>query len=88
MHKKLLTVITCSLLAPGFLFSQSIPFVNMTSLIQSSNFYSGNSIGVCDMNGDKKDDIVRTDNSNMTVCYWQSGGNFIDSTYTYALSAP
>jgi hypothetical protein len=79
--------IACTVAAPGLLSAQ-IPFVDATSLIQSPNFFSGNSIGVCDMNGDKKDDIVRTDNDDMTICYWQSGGNFIDSTYTYALSDP
>ncbi len=40
------------------------------------------------MNGDFKDDIVRTDNTDMSVCTWQLAGNFVQQTYTYNLSSP
>ncbi len=90
MNKNLLKkiAVACTLAAPGLLSAQTISFSDQSSLIQSANFMSGNAIGVCDMNGDKKDDIVRTNNSDMTICYQQSNGTFLDSTYTYALSAP
>lgn len=39
--------------------SAQITFSNQTTLLPTQAFYSGNSIGVCDMNNDGKDDIVR-----------------------------
>jgi len=90
MHKTLLSrLITGTIiLAPGLLLAQTIHFSDQTSLLPNNTYSSGNSIGVCDMNGDKKDDIVRSDNSNMSICTWQSTGNFIENTHVYALSAP
>lgn len=35
------------------------PFSDQTALLPQQNFHSGNAVGVCDMNGDFKDDIVR-----------------------------
>jgi hypothetical protein len=36
-----------------------IAFTDQTALIPTSLFYSGNAVGVCDLNGDGKDDIIR-----------------------------
>ncbi len=81
-------MIGCTILAPGVVSSQ-IAFVDQTAaLLPNATFSSGNSIAVCDMNGDKKDDIVRTDNADMSILTWQAAGNFISNTYTYALSSP
>lgn len=90
MNKNLLSqfIFGCVVLAPGMLFAQAFTFSNQTSLLPTSTFSSGNSIGVCDMNNDKKDDIVRTNNSNMNICTWQSNGSFDTATHTFSLSSP
>jgi hypothetical protein len=80
--------VACTLATPALLMAQSIPFTNGTNLLPTATYSSGNSIGFCDMNGDKRDDIVRSDNTTMSVCYWQAAGNFLESTYTYNLSSP
>lgn len=45
---------------PASMAAQTItPFIDQTSLLPMQPFFSGNAVGVCDMNGDFKDDIVR-----------------------------
>lgn len=79
-------------LAPGMLpvlLSAQLHFTNQTSLLPSTTYSSGNSIGVCDMNNDGIDDIVRSDNDTMNVAYQGSpNGAFTATDYPYALSAP
>ena len=76
------------LAAPAMLVAQSIPFTNQTALLPTATYSSGNSIAVCDMDGDHHDDIVRSDNTTMSICTWQGSGSFIENTYTYNLSSP
>jgi hypothetical protein len=84
--KKLLPTL---LVATGFIFTQ-LPaqisiFSNQTALLPTTTYSSGNSIGVVDMNGDFKDDIVRTDNTSMSVCYQTTpNGNFTETNYNYS----
>lgn len=66
-----------------------IPFTNQTSLLTTTSYSSGNSIAVCDMNNDKKDDIVRSDNTTMAIQFQgNANGAFTGGTYTYNLSNP
>jgi hypothetical protein len=72
-------------------FAQTqIPFSNQTALLPTVNVYSGNSIGVCDMNNDGKDDIVRAQlNQTMIVSYQQSpNGNFTEQSYPGYIDDP
>jgi len=82
------TLAVSLVLSSGAAFAQSIPFLDQTSLLPTTTYHSGNAIGVCDMNGDKKDDIVRSDNTTMSVCTWQASGNFLENTYAYNLNGP
>lgn len=69
MIKKLQTgcfIFAAVALLPVSVLAQTIPFTNQTALLPSSVFSSGNAIGVCDMNNDGKDDIVR-DSANMRL---------------------
>jgi hypothetical protein len=88
--KKFLLI--AGILLTGILPSQTpqIPFTNQTTLLPSSVVHSGNSIGVCDMNGDGKDDIIRADNnSTMLIDYQQaSNANFTESAFANYLDDP
>lgn len=90
MNKTLLKkiAVASSIVMPGLMIAQSIPFTNQTNLLPSTTYSSGNAIGVCDMDGDHHDDIVRSDNTTMSICTWQGSGNFVENTYTYNLSSP
>ncbi len=91
MKQMLLRSLTLGL-AGGLAMSasaQSIPFVNQTSLLTNTSYSSGNAIGVVDMNNDKKDDIVRSDNTTMEIQYQgNANGAFTSGQYTYNLSSP
>lgn len=91
MKQMLLRSLTLGL-AGGLALSanaQSIPFVNQTSLLTTTSYSSGNAIGVVDMNNDKKDDIVRSDNTTMDIQYQgNANGAFTSGQYTYNLSGP
>lgn len=91
MKQMLLRSLTLGL-AGGLALSanaQSIPFVNQTSLLTTTSYSSGNAIGVVDMNNDKKDDIVRSDNTTMEIQYQgNANGAFTSGQYPYNLSAP
>lgn len=81
--------IACVVAAPGLLLAQSIPFINQTSLLTTTTYSSGNAVGVCDMNNDKLDDIVRSENTTMEIQYQgASNGAFTSQQYTYNLSGP
>ncbi|TND08735.1 MAG: ASPIC/UnbV domain-containing protein [Bacteroidetes bacterium] len=85
--KKVLAFV--ALLPAAFTFAQQIPFTNQTSLLPSTTYRSGNAIGVVDMNNDKKDDIVRSNNTTMSICTQNApNANFTEATHTYNLSSP
>jgi ASPIC and UnbV/FG-GAP-like repeat/Secretion system C-terminal sorting domain len=88
--KKRLLITALSGLIPAFSFAQAtMYFSDQTALFPSTTYSSGNSIGVCDMNNDGKDDVVRSENITMSVVYQgASNGAFTEGTYTYPLSSP
>ncbi|MEO5641679.1 MAG: FG-GAP-like repeat-containing protein [Bacteroidia bacterium] len=69
------------LLITGMLSAQQIPFVNKTMLLPSAVFHSGNAIGVCDMNNDGKDDIIRASQNTTQFIDYQQAPN---DTFTEA----
>ena len=79
-----------ALLATGILSAQQIPFVNSTSLLPSIFFHSGNSIAVCDMNNDGKDDIVRADYNATQFIEYQGAANdtFTEANFTGVIGDP
>ncbi|HLG03798.1 MAG TPA: VCBS repeat-containing protein, partial [Bacteroidia bacterium] len=83
MKKQLLSILAAS----AFLSSmaQIATFSNQTALLPTTTYSSGNSIAVCDMNGDFKDDIVRTDNTDMSICYQGiPNGAFTETVFPYS----
>jgi hypothetical protein len=58
-----------------------IPFTNQTTLLPTSTFHSGNAVGVCDMNADGKDDIVRASGNSVMFIDYQNAPN---ATFTEA----
>jgi hypothetical protein len=78
------------MLTSGMLFAQQIPFVNQTMLLTSAVVHGGNSIAVCDMNNDGKDDIVRAElNSTMLIDYQQAPNtNFTETAFANFLDDP
>jgi hypothetical protein len=61
-----------------------ITFSDQSTLLPTTNFHSGNGIGVCDMNNDDKDDIVRASNNATQYVEFQNAPN---ATFT-ELSSP
>lgn len=60
-----------------------IPFTDMTHLLPTPSFYSGNAIGIADMNGDKRDDIVRAlNNTYLFIDYQQNNGTFTETDFS------
>lgn len=84
MQKKLHSAIFALVLAPVAMMAQvPITFTNQTSLLPSVNFSSGNAVGVCDMNNDGLDDIVRDSvNKKMFIDFQQPNGSFTEISYT------
>lgn len=69
-----------------FLFSivcfGQVTFTNASTSLTNSTLKSGVAIGVCDMNGDQLDDIIRLSNaSDLQIEYQQASGMF--SNYTF-----
>jgi hypothetical protein len=83
MNKKLHLLLSAAVLFPLLISSQNISFVNQSSLLPTSTFYSGNAVAVVDMNGDGKDDIVRDSaNKKMYIEYQQvPNGNFSQGSF-------
>lgn len=73
------------LIASAFAFATTaalhaqITFSDQSVLLPTTNFHSGNSIGVCDMNNDQKDDIVRASYNSTQYVEFQ---NAPDATFT------
>ena len=89
MSKTLHYAMLAMVMVPLTVSAQSIPFVSQTSLLTNTSYSSGNAIGVCDMNNDKKDDIVRSDNTTMEIQYQQApNAAFTSQQYVYGLSSP
>ena len=63
MKKQLL--LSSIFVASAFLLNaQSITFADQSSTTTpTTNFHSGDGVGICDMNGDFKDDIIRAQNN-------------------------
>jgi len=62
-------------------FAQS--FTNQTSLLSNTDFHSGVAIGIADMNGDEKDDIIHlSEGKNLHVEY-QQAANAPFTTYSF-----
>ncbi|TDY11974.1 FG-GAP-like repeat-containing protein [Meridianimaribacter flavus] len=74
MIKKLL--LSSILLFPSIYFAQ-VTFTNATSNLVNPNLTSGVAIGVCDMNGDGLDDIIRLDDARyLQIEYQNTNGVF------------
>ena len=59
-----------------------IPFSDATDSLTTSTFYSGVAVGVVDMNGDKRDDIVRlNDAKDLYINYQGTTGSFTEYNY-------
>jgi len=52
-----------------------VSFSNNSSLLQNNNLHSDHAIGVVDMNGDGKDDIIHTDNGDAVYYSFQGEAN-------------
>ncbi|HEU4717477.1 MAG TPA: FG-GAP-like repeat-containing protein [Bacteroidia bacterium] len=80
-------VLAPAFLLPFFAAAQNvISFSDQSTLLPTSNFHSGNSIGVVDMNGDKKDDIVRASNNATMYIEYQNAPNATFSENSFANS--
>ncbi|HFB99236.1 MAG TPA: hypothetical protein ENJ53_00390, partial [Phaeodactylibacter sp.] len=52
-----------------------VTFTDQSALLQNTNFHSGVAIGIADMNGDGKDDIIRLDNARILNIEYQNAPN-------------
>lgn len=73
--KKQLLLLSAGLLPFAMSAQIASPFTDQTSLLPSSTFHSGNAVGVCDMNGDFKDDIVRDSANKKMFLEFQNAPN-------------
>lgn len=78
MIKKLLFV---AIIGIPTLATSQIAFTNSNSKLANSTLKSGVAIGVCDMNGDGLDDIIRLSNATNLQIEYQTSGNF--TLYNY-----
>ena len=60
-----------------------VSFNDGTSLLGNTDFHSGVAIGIADMNGDSKDDIVRLDDAKILNIEYQNNPNTSFSNYTF-----
>lgn len=84
MVKKLHNTLLAIALIPASMVAQSItPFSDQSALL-TYQCKSGNAVGVCDMNGDFKDDIVRDSaNKKMFICFQQApNATFTETRYS------
>jgi len=71
---RFLKVFPLAILSAGTVSAQ-ITFSDQTSLFPTATFHSGNGIGVVDMNGDKKDDVVRASGNTTQYVEFQGIAN-------------
>ena len=64
-------------------FSVAQTFTNQTSLLSDTTVYSGAAIGIADMDGDGKDDIVRLDDARILKIEYQRTTNGAFDSYTF-----
>lgn len=92
MNKKLRLFIFFPALLPFFMLAQipQIPFTNQTPLLPTTTFHSGNAVGVCDMNNDGKDDIIRASGNSTMFIEFQQAPNaaFSETSYTNTFGSP
>lgn len=87
MIKHLRLFVLGAAVIPASLFSQSIPFTDQTSLLPSTTFHSGNAVGICDMNNDGKDDIVRdSNNTRLVIDYQQMPNTAFAESHFYGIT--
>src|SRR5665213_334569 len=91
MKKNLLlpsVALTVFAITPFVISAQTpqIPFVDQSTLFVTPTFHSGNAIGVCDMNNDGKDDVVRASgNATMYIEYQgAANGAFTEASFPSA----
>ena len=67
-----------------------IPFINQTTLLTTPTFHSGNAVGVCDMNNDGKDDIIRAAQNATMYIEYQNAPNapFSEASFTNTFGSP
>lgn len=84
------TLAAIAIVSPLGVAAQQIQFTNQTALLPTTTFHSGNAIGVCDMNGDFKDDIVRAaNNATMTIEYQNaSNATFTEQAFSNSFGGP
>ena len=88
MKKQLLSL---SALAVSSLAFAQVTFSDQTSaLMPTSSFHSGNAVGVCDMNNDQKDDIVRASGNTTMYIEYQNAANavFTEQSFTNGIGDP
>lgn len=78
---KLLFVLVLVVSFGNFSFAQT--FTNQTSLLSDTTVYSGAAIGIADMDGDGKDDIVRLDDARILKIEYQRTANGAFDSYTF-----
>ncbi len=87
LHSKTLLLATCAIF-PLAITAQTpqIPFIDQSSLFVTPVFHSGNAVGVCDMNNDGKDDVVRASNNATMYIEYQgvANGNFTEASFPSA----
>ena len=64
-------------------YSIAQTFTNQTSLLSDTTCYSGAAIGIADMDGDGKDDIVRLDDARILKIEYQRTANGAFDGYTF-----
>ncbi len=83
-------VLALALALPAFAFAQPTTFTDQTSLLITPGFHSGNAVGVCDMDNDGKDDIVRAANNATMYIEYQQGSNaaFTEQSFSNVIGDP
>ena len=67
----------------GVLPVDFVNFTDQTSLLPNTDFHSGVAIGIADMNGDNKDDIVRLDDAKILNIEYQNAPNAVFSNSNF-----
>ncbi len=89
LHNRILALSVAAII-PFAASAQLIQFSNQTTLFPTTTFHSGNAVGVCDMNNDGKDDIIRAaGNATMYIEYQQApNAPFTEASFTNTFGSP